>query len=236
MLLRRFIEHLRKQEWTAIAIDLVIVVVGVIIGLQVNNWNEARVERQRTAVLLGGLRAALHDFDSVTERLSPRVNESLAAFDAALARGERPAPVFIRFRGSDLPPQTVWNAALQSDLAQLVHPSLLFDLAFFYSEQDGMGVKFRRYSEFVEREILPHLHDRAYFYDGAGRLKPEFAQNMRRLREWTADMQVLVASSRCLQRRFDHPSEPAETGCRPDYGATGVSVSSPEIGTRPTRN
>ena len=35
MILRRVIAHFRKQEWTAIAIDLVIVVLGVFIGLQV---------------------------------------------------------------------------------------------------------------------------------------------------------------------------------------------------------
>ena len=45
MLLHRVIAHLRKQEWTAIAIDFLIVVVGVFVGLQVNNWNMARVER-----------------------------------------------------------------------------------------------------------------------------------------------------------------------------------------------
>lgn len=46
MILRRIIAHFRKQEWTAIAIDFVIVVVGVFVGLQVNNWNEARIERR----------------------------------------------------------------------------------------------------------------------------------------------------------------------------------------------
>ena len=49
MLLRRVIEHLRRQEWTAIAIDLVIVVVGVFIGIQVANWNEARVNDARAS-------------------------------------------------------------------------------------------------------------------------------------------------------------------------------------------
>jgi len=229
-ILRRIVESLRKRDWTSVAIELAIVVVGVFIGLQVNNWNEARVERQHTAVLLGGLRAGLHDFDSVTEQLARQVDEGLAASDAARARGERPVPVFIRFRGSDVPPQTVWHAALQADLAQLVHPTLLFDLAFFYSEQEGVGVKFLRYAEFVEREILPHENDPAYFYDGAGRLKPEYAQNMERLREWAADMRVLVNSSRCLQRRFDHPAEPTETPCRPDYGDTGVRITSPGTG------
>ena len=45
MILRRVIEHFRKQEWTAIAIDFVIVVVGVFVGLQVSNWNAARADR-----------------------------------------------------------------------------------------------------------------------------------------------------------------------------------------------
>jgi len=47
MLLRRAIEHVKRQEWTAIAIDFVIVVVGVFIGIQVANWNEARVDDAR---------------------------------------------------------------------------------------------------------------------------------------------------------------------------------------------
>lgn len=44
MILRRVIAHVRKQEWTAIAIDLVIVVLGVFIGLQVQAF---AVERDR---------------------------------------------------------------------------------------------------------------------------------------------------------------------------------------------
>ncbi len=42
MILRRVITHFRKQEWTAIAIDFVIVVLGVFVGIQVSNWNAAR--------------------------------------------------------------------------------------------------------------------------------------------------------------------------------------------------
>ena len=48
MLLRRVISHFRKQEWTAIGIDFVIVVVGVVMGIQVSNWNE-ELETQRKA-------------------------------------------------------------------------------------------------------------------------------------------------------------------------------------------
>jgi hypothetical protein len=46
MLLRRVIEHVREQNWTAVGIDFVIVVIGVFFGIQVANWNEARIERE----------------------------------------------------------------------------------------------------------------------------------------------------------------------------------------------
>jgi len=52
MILRRVIDHFRKQEWTAIVIDFVIVVLGVFVGLQVNNWNEARREQLSEAQYL----------------------------------------------------------------------------------------------------------------------------------------------------------------------------------------
>ncbi len=46
MILRRVIKHVRNQEWTAIAIDLLIVVVGVYIGIQAQAWNAERENRK----------------------------------------------------------------------------------------------------------------------------------------------------------------------------------------------
>ena len=69
MILRRVIAHVRKQEWTAIALDFLIVVIGVFIGLQVNNWNEARADRVREAAHLTSLaqdvRADIADIDEI---------------------------------------------------------------------------------------------------------------------------------------------------------------------------
>ncbi len=47
MLLRRITEHVKAQNWTAVALDFVIVVVGVFIGIQLGNWNEAMQRRDR---------------------------------------------------------------------------------------------------------------------------------------------------------------------------------------------
>lgn len=44
MLLRKAIRHVQSQSWTAIAIDFCIVVLGVCVGIQVNNWNETLLD------------------------------------------------------------------------------------------------------------------------------------------------------------------------------------------------
>ena len=44
MMLRRVMEHVRRQDWAAVAIDFVITVVGVFVGLQAANLNEDRID------------------------------------------------------------------------------------------------------------------------------------------------------------------------------------------------
>ena len=55
MILRRVMAHFRKQEWTAIAIDFVIVVIGVFIGLQVQEWSKQRDDRRREAQIIADM-------------------------------------------------------------------------------------------------------------------------------------------------------------------------------------
>jgi hypothetical protein len=55
MILRRVIEHVKAQHWTAVGLDFVIVVVGVFIGIQVSNWNGGRVELRELSASLGNL-------------------------------------------------------------------------------------------------------------------------------------------------------------------------------------
>lgn len=45
MILRRVRLHVRNHDWFAVAVDLLIVVVGVFIGIEVANWNQGRQDR-----------------------------------------------------------------------------------------------------------------------------------------------------------------------------------------------
>jgi hypothetical protein len=52
MLLRRITEHVKAQNWTAVALDFLIVVVGVFMGLQVQEWDAARADRNAEQIVL----------------------------------------------------------------------------------------------------------------------------------------------------------------------------------------
>ena len=82
MILRRVIVHFRNQEWTAIGIDFLIVVVGVFLGIQVSNWNATQVEHARERLLLGELRTELAES---IDQLNIKQN----AFDQVGRSGER---------------------------------------------------------------------------------------------------------------------------------------------------
>jgi hypothetical protein len=60
-MLRHVISHLRRQDWTAVAIELIVVVIGVFIGMQVSNWNEDRETNQKAVVFTQRLKADLRE-------------------------------------------------------------------------------------------------------------------------------------------------------------------------------
>jgi hypothetical protein len=45
MILQRLATSIRKQDWFTVVIETLIVMFGAFLGLQVNNWNQARFER-----------------------------------------------------------------------------------------------------------------------------------------------------------------------------------------------
>ena len=57
MILRRIAEAIRAQNWFTVILEILIVVIGIFIGLQVDDWNEARKLKQREAQLVARLQS-----------------------------------------------------------------------------------------------------------------------------------------------------------------------------------
>lgn len=52
MLLRSVTKHVNEQNWFAVFLDLMIVVIGVFIGIEVSNWNADRAGDKKAQVLI----------------------------------------------------------------------------------------------------------------------------------------------------------------------------------------
>lgn len=66
MLLRRITKHVKDQNWFAVGIDFFIVVVGVFIGIQVANWNTARIDRAEESAFLQTLRQDVLELERIS--------------------------------------------------------------------------------------------------------------------------------------------------------------------------
>lgn len=72
MLLRRITQHVKDQNWFAVFIDFIIVVIGVFIGIQVANWNEDRKLLQKEQQILKTLRVDFLEHEKVLIERSER--------------------------------------------------------------------------------------------------------------------------------------------------------------------
>lgn len=79
MILRSVMKHVREQNWFAVVLDFMIVVVGVFIGIQVANWNEERAERNRESGILEELAS---DLCSDLEELENTAEDARYRFSA----------------------------------------------------------------------------------------------------------------------------------------------------------
>ena len=46
MILRRFMKHTSEQNWFAVGLDVIVVIVGIFLGMQVSEWNDQRKQHQ----------------------------------------------------------------------------------------------------------------------------------------------------------------------------------------------
>jgi len=70
MLLRRLMAHVRGENWFAVALDLVVVILGLFIGLQIDTWWEEQKEAQFESVYLTEIQ---EDFDANRSSLEEQI-------------------------------------------------------------------------------------------------------------------------------------------------------------------
>lgn len=165
MILRRLTEALRKQDWIAVLLEVLIVVVGIFVGLQVDDWNENRKAKGEEIAYLERI---IEDFE-----ISIRETTNNIKFQERHA--ERGAIVLDTLTECDIPTE------LQLDFANgIYHLGKISPVEFAHTTIDELKSAGRflilRNTE-LRREISQMVQDyedhRAFIDDLRGRLAPQ---------------------------------------------------------------
>ena len=78
MIINRIARFVRAQDWNAIAIEFVIVTAGVLMGIEVSNWNNARVEKARVDQQVASLGTELQGNLATIEKYEGNVESQLS--------------------------------------------------------------------------------------------------------------------------------------------------------------
>jgi len=150
MLLRRLVDAFRKQDWFTVLIEFLIVVAGIFVGLQVNQWAGEKAERTAERAAIERL---FHEAQNAREYLSARasgtkrinqVRRNAVAFidsDAPLPENELPIKIGINTL-AQYPPISVVSVAYEelktSGQMQLIQSAEIRDVvADFHTGVDA---------------------------------------------------------------------------------------------------
>jgi hypothetical protein len=164
--------------------EVVIVFIGVTAAFALESARQDRQEAAYRKQMIAALIPILDDTIRHNQQFESSVDQKLRAFDRALALGEHPSLPVYREPGSERPPTRVWDGIVSTGAAKALDPRLFFDLARYYTRLDSFGERYIRYNDFTEQRVFALGADQAAIYDEkTGRLKPEYAAYVDRLRD-----------------------------------------------------
>jgi hypothetical protein len=162
MYLRRIREHIAAQNWFAVAIELFIVVLGVFFGMQVNNWNQDRLDREQGrayyARIADDLGTDIHAWQtSIAYQLSVQTHAK-----AALAALQQPRAhlgqqfLIDAYQATQIAPRPVTRGAYDEAVSrgvfnQVADVRMRDRITNYYVLGDGLGAIFGAIAPFRER-------------------------------------------------------------------------------------
>jgi hypothetical protein len=183
--------------------EFVIIFIGVTAAFALE---AARQEREDTAYrngMIAALVPTFNDFEQHSRMFEQETDSKIAAFDAALARGEQPKLPIYREIGGERPPTRAWDGIVATGVSKALPPELYYELSRFYTRQESFGERYVRYAQMTEQQILALGPEQQGIYDPAsGKLKPQYAAYVDRLRDLIALDQLLEVQARELETKL----------------------------------
>jgi hypothetical protein len=150
MVVRRMREHIVTHNWFAVAIDFAIVVAGVLLAMQVSNWNDARVERE----LAGNYRSRL-----ITELRSDeaQISQKILYYEAVKRHG-------LALLNSLEKPSAPLGAPFLVDAYQLTQDDPARGKRFIFDEMKSAGM-LRMLGSDQDQSLASNFYQQLELYD-----------------------------------------------------------------------
>jgi hypothetical protein len=181
-----------------LGLELMSVFIGVTLAFWLENWREERQREDSSKAVYQAIAAEVGIAARGGGEMDEEIRKGIRDWVARYQRGEKPVPYVYMFERSPRPPAGVWEAALASGLVTLVELPLLVCLARYYRRLESSGETYISYKQFAENEVLPYARDPAWFYDGEGRLKPQYHGSMMQIIRWSNEHARIVRQAQEL--------------------------------------
>lgn len=134
MILRRLMQHVEKQNWFAVWLDLGIVILGVTLGFQVTQWNENLAGQRLEAEMVERLETELVTLVVANRTIAAQLADSNSSYDSLIDFLHDPASVTVdseTWRAMILPimgyPDPVTEFAIYDEFVSTAQLRLLRD-------------------------------------------------------------------------------------------------------------
>lgn len=199
----------RPLGW--LALELVVVFVGVYGAFALTEYGERRRDAERRQQLQAALVREIRDITSRTRRVAEELPPQLARYDSAVAAGARPSlqpwmePVRVQTH--------MWEATLRSGGLELFNVPTVYAISQFYNELNAGFEQLSQLRELSEMMLLPNLGREAdeFYEPGTGRLRSRYEwwrSGLGRLSDLAADITAagdsLVALLEPAEAQADH--------------------------------
>ena len=137
MILRRLAEAIREQNWFTVFIEFMIVVAGIFVGMQVNDWNQRRLEQEQDqralALFVDELQQMLDEASDDANYVTAVADDLASSTEIALkcdANDEERARLItaigdtLQWRVPDIRPSGLAEIGNSGTLARLGNPEL----------------------------------------------------------------------------------------------------------------
>lgn len=182
--------------------EVVIIFIGVTAAFALEAARQEREDRAYRTGMIAALIPTFNDFEQHSRLFQQETGSKIAAFDAALARGEQPKLPIYREPGGERPPSRAWDGIVATGVSKALPPDLYYELSRFYTRQESLGERYVRYAQMTEQQVLTLGPEQRGVYDPNGKLKPEYAAYVDRLRDLIAVDQLLQVQARELKTKL----------------------------------